>query len=91
MDLFTITAAVLSGAAVGAGLAYAGCRARIARYSRINGNLDALIDERDECLERHLKALRHLRRNAFITNSKGHRVRYTNATAEERARAEGEV
>lgn len=37
------------------------------------------------------RILKNLRQNCFVTNSKGHRVRYTNATAEERARAEGEV
>lgn len=30
-----------------------------------------------------------LRANCFITNAKGHRVRYANATREEQARAEG--
>lgn len=34
-------------------------------------------------------ALQSLRRNAFITNERGHRVRYVNASPECRARAEG--
>jgi hypothetical protein len=34
--------------------------------------------------------LGNLRANAFITNAKGHRVRYVNATPAERARAEGQ-
>lgn len=91
MDLFTITVTVVSGAAVGAGLAYARCKSRIALYAKINRNLDALIDQRDECLERHLATLRALRRNCFVRNAAGNRVRYTNATAEERAKAEGAV
>lgn len=33
--------------------------------------------------------LHALRDNCFITNAKGHRVRYNNATPDERARAEG--
>lgn len=35
-------------------------------------------------------ALFHLRRNAFLTNEHGHRVRYHKASAEVRARAEAE-
>jgi len=33
--------------------------------------------------------LTNLRNNCFITNEKGHRVRYWNASAERRAKAEG--
>lgn len=33
--------------------------------------------------------LRNLRRNCFLTNEKGHRVRYADASVEVRARAEG--
>ena len=39
-----------------------------------------------------IRTIRHrlhaLRRNAFVTNEKGHRVRYVEASAEVRARAE---
>lgn len=36
-------------------------------------------------------ALHALRRNCFITNERGHRVRYVNASPEARAKAEGIV
>lgn len=39
-------------------------------------------------LDRQNKRLTALRRNAFITNARGHRVRYVNATPDEQARAE---
>ena len=35
--------------------------------------------------------LRELRMNCFITNERGHRVRYVNASQEARAKAEGSV
>lgn len=35
------------------------------------------------------KILRTLRANCFITNEKGHRVRYINASPERQAKAEG--
>jgi len=37
---------------------------------------------------RHAMKLEALRRNAFITNEKGHRVRYVNASPEARTKAE---
>ena len=84
MDLFTITVAVLGGAAVGAGLvAYADSQI----IQRRNKRIAQLMEQSDDLW----LTLRALRRNAFITNTKGHRVRYTNATAEERAKAEGQV
>lgn len=46
----------------------------------------------DKAFEVHIDAdyaLQSLRRNAFITNERGHRVRYVNASQECRARAEG--
>lgn len=49
-------------------------------------------EKKDEAANEYLnayRALNHLRANAFITNAKGHRVRYVNATSAERARAEG--
>ena len=95
MDLFTITVAVVSGAAVGAGLAYAGCKARIAGLNRYidatSGLSDAHVDAIYEQLNAVEATLRNLRRNCFVRNAAGNRVRYTNATAEERAKAEGAV
>lgn len=38
---------------------------------------------------RHAKRLRNLRSNCFLTNEKGHRVRYADASAAVRAKAEG--
>lgn len=84
MDLFTITVTALAGVALGAGLvAYADRHMLRSRNERIR----LLMDQSDDLW----LTLRALRRNAFITNAKGHRVRYTNATAEERAKAEGQV
>ena len=81
MDLFTITIAVVSGAAVGAGVAWAICRSRV---TEIAMTLDAFMKE-NRAFRRTLCALR---RNAFITNSKGHRVRYRDASPERQALAE---
>lgn len=47
--------------------------------------LTAALIWRTRYLTQRLDALRD---NAFITNSKGHRVRYVNATPDEQARAE---
>jgi len=84
MDLFTITVAVVSGAAVGAGVvAYADGR----MIRRRNERIRQLMDQSDDLW----LTLRALRRNCFVRNAAGNRVRYTNATAEERAKAEGVV
>lgn len=40
-------------------------------------------------LEEVAKSLASLRANCFVTNEKGHRVRWTNATSAARAKAEG--
>lgn len=84
MDLFTITVAGLAGVALGGGIAdFLNRKLRNAHEGLIAEQRDYIEDLRD--------TLATLRRNAFITNSKGHRVRYSNATAEERAKAEGAV
>ena len=84
MDLFTITAAVLSGAGVGITVTWFAARGMVSAK-------EAVMQGQQRILADVTRTLSHLRRNAFITNRKGHRVRYTNTTAEERARAEGEV
>lgn len=84
MDLFTITAAVVSGAAVGAFLTRW-------HYQYLLDDMRWAAREEARDADATFETLMALRRNAFITNSKGHRVRYTNATAEERAKAEGAV
>lgn len=84
MDLFTITVAALAGVAFGGGITdFLNRKLRTAQTG--------LIAEQRTYIEDLRKTLMALRRNAFITNGKGHRVRYTNATAEERAKAEGQV
>lgn len=40
------------------------------------------------CLYRQSRRLNALRRNCFITNEKGHRVRYVSASNQARAKAE---
>lgn len=44
----------------------------------------------DSAVKMTVDRLYNLRRNAFLTNEHGHRVRYSKASAEVRARAEAE-
>lgn len=46
------------------------------------------VDNRN-ALEDLISQIRNLRANCFLTNEKGHRVRYYNASAEVQAKAEG--
>lgn len=50
--------------------------------------LREVLQDRREVLASYRANLTALRRNAFITNARGHRVRYVNATPDEQARAE---
>lgn len=84
MDLFTITVAALAGVALGGGITdFLNRKLRSAHEGLIAEQRDYIEDLRD--------TLRALRRNCFVRNAAGNRVRYTNATAEERAKAEGVV
>lgn len=81
MDVITIAGVAVAGVT---GAIAATWRARAclaAEHNRAN----AYRGQRDEVLN-YLIALR---RNCFLTNAKGNRVRYWNATPEQRAKAEG--
>lgn len=84
MDLFTITVAALAGVVFGGGITdFLNRKLRSAH--------EGLIAEQRNYIEDLRKTLMALRRNCFVRNAAGNRVRYTNATAEERAKAEGAV
>ena len=82
MDYAALFLAGTAGLVIGSGIAWAAGKAALQRRSVRS---DQMMADRDEIF----LALRFLRANAFITNSRGHRVRYINATPAERARAEG--
>lgn len=48
------------------------------------------VDNRN-ALEDLISQIKNLRANCFLTNEKGHRVKYSNASPEVQAKAEGRV
>ena len=56
-----------------------------ASHAQTAAAFDQITDNRMD----QIMTLSNLRSNAFITNERGHRVRYVNASQEARAKAEG--
>ena len=88
MDYVSISLAGAAGLAVGGfvtGLLNRKLRqAQAALIEEYRSLLEQVEDTRDKAVD-HLQALR---RNCFITNEKGHRVRYFDASPERQALAE---
>lgn len=93
MDPTTLT---IGGLAAGLACFYAGMRLERWLVSELDSAWANLFCEQTEVMEqiektrdRAIGLLNNLRSNAFITNERGHRVRYVNASQEARAKAEG--
>lgn len=99
MDYAALFAAGVAGMAIGLGIAAAAQRiSNRLSETLINSQRDliasqrSLLAEQDEVCGRYHSAihtLNALRANCFLTNERGHRVRYADASVEVRARAEG--
>lgn len=83
--MIELIAAAVSGAVVGGGVAYW----QMARLiDHINDNWGRSLSSEKYDADRALTTLTALRSNCFITNEKGHRVRYSQASAQRRVKAE---
>ena len=79
--MIELIAAAVSGAVVGGGAGWFYWRALSLRWTEIAS----------ECMDLNqatITTLTALRSNCFITNKKGHRVRYSQASVERRVKAE---
>lgn len=89
MDYAALFLAGTAGLAIGGGISEILNRKLIAALRRLVATQRGDLDTYSHCNGNLFSTLNTLRANAFITNAKGHRVRYVNATPAERARAEG--
>ena len=67
-------------------------QAALDEIKRLDARVEAATARRFEAIDSadyFASTLHTLRRNCFITNARGHRVKYLNATVEERLKAEG--
>lgn len=78
---------LIAGIGIGAGLVATISHYQLKRIIARHRNDTQLFAD---VMKIHSKRLAALRRNAYLTNEHGHRVRYHKASAEVRARAEAE-
>ena len=91
MDPTTLTIGGLAALAAFNGMQW-WCARRDLREAKIReGGLWLDLADATERAWSRMISLNHLRSNAFITNERGHRVRYVKASQEARAKAEGGV
>lgn len=82
MDYAALFAAGVAGLVIGGGVVFASAKAALSfKQHRIR----QLVDQSDELW----RVIHSLRANCFLTNERGHRVRYADASVAVRARAEG--
>ena len=86
--MIELIAAAVSGAVVGGGVVWWVMQWRIAGLSELIAGQRKALDVMRMDHTKQFEMLHALRSNCFITNEKGHRVRYSQASVERRVKAE---